>query len=347
MPHANLSRADLHEAKRIKASVRAASTVNVSLSTPGSAIDGVTLSSGDSILLKDQTTTSQNGIYLWTGASLALSRRTDASAATDFLAGDQVYVREGSTNGSTYWKMTQSAAITVGTTALTYVRLDSSGLSDPTTTRGDIIVRGASAIARLAVGTIGRFLGSDGTDPVWTNSATHYATTGLTGAVAAARFVGGTTSGAPSAGTFAVGDFIVDQTGKFFICTNAGTPGTWQQSSGGMSNPMTTNQDIIVGASSGTPARLGVGANGQVLTINAGAVSWQNSASGFTNPMTSIGDLISGTTAGAAQRVAVGANGQILTVVGGQPGWANNTGGTSLGANSIATANVFLATHFS
>lgn len=49
----------------------------------------------------------------------------------------------------------------------------------------------------------------------------------LTGAVAPTRYVGGTTSGAPTAGTFAVGDFVIDQIGKIWICTGAGTPGTW------------------------------------------------------------------------------------------------------------------------
>ena len=50
---------------------------------------------------------------------------------------------------------------------------------------------------------------------------------GLTGAVQATRYVGGTTNGAPTAGTFAVGDFIVDATASIWICTTAGTPGTW------------------------------------------------------------------------------------------------------------------------
>src|SRR5581483_8638296 len=49
----------------------------------------------------------------------------------------------------------------------------------------------------------------------------------MTGATAAARFVGGTASGAPVTGTFAVGDFVIDQTGIIWICTIAGTPGTW------------------------------------------------------------------------------------------------------------------------
>ena len=52
--------------------------------------------------------------------------------------------------------------------------------------------------------------------------------TGLTGATAGnTRIVGATTSGAPITGTFAQGDVVVDQTGTIWICTTAGTPGTW------------------------------------------------------------------------------------------------------------------------
>jgi hypothetical protein len=55
---------------------------------------------------------------------------------------------------------------------------------------------------------------------------------GLTGATAASRYVGATASGAPASGTFAVGDFTIDQTGLVWICTAAGTPGTWAKSGG-------------------------------------------------------------------------------------------------------------------
>ena len=54
--------------------------------------------------------------------------------------------------------------------------------------------------------------------------------TGLPGATAASRHAGATTSGAPTTGTFAVGDYVVDQTGAMYVCTVAGTPGTWQLS---------------------------------------------------------------------------------------------------------------------
>ena len=52
--------------------------------------------------------------------------------------------------------------------------------------------------------------------------------TGLPGATAASRHAGATTSGAPTTGTFAVGDYVVDQTGAMYVCTVSGTPGTWQ-----------------------------------------------------------------------------------------------------------------------
>ena len=50
---------------------------------------------------------------------------------------------------------------------------------------------------------------------------------GLQGAQGATRYVGGTTNGAPTSGTFAVGDFIIDLSGTIWVCTTAGTPGTW------------------------------------------------------------------------------------------------------------------------
>ncbi len=70
-------------------------------------------------------------------------------------------------------------------------------------------------------------------------AGTDFGASGLTGATAASRYVGATTSGAPVSGTFAVGDFVIDQTGKVWVCTAAGTPGTWGQV-GSTVSPATT-----------------------------------------------------------------------------------------------------------
>lgn len=58
-----------------------------------------------------------------------------------------------------------------------------------------------------------------------------FGSSGLTGAVAPSRYAGATTSGAPTTGTFAVGDFVIDHTGILWICVTAGTPGTWVDAS--------------------------------------------------------------------------------------------------------------------
>lgn len=57
--------------------------------------------------------------------------------------------------------------------------------------------------------------------------ATAFAPTGLTGATQVTRYVGGVSTVAPTTGTFAVGDYVISRNGKIFVCTVAGSPGTW------------------------------------------------------------------------------------------------------------------------
>ena len=65
---------------------------------------------------------------------------------------------------------------------------------------------------------------------------------GLTGAVAASRYVGGTVSGAPTSGDFLAGDYVVSQNGSFYVCQVSGTPGTWQQVGGStFAGPLVVN----------------------------------------------------------------------------------------------------------
>ncbi len=234
--HSTASGIELHEDKRIKQDVRAASTATVTLALPGASLDGITLVSGDRILLKNQSAPAENGIYVWTSGVTALARATDADAAVLFVPGFKVFVREGTSNAATYWTLTTSGTITLGSTSLAFARDGSS---------------------------TGEITGTD------------FAPTGLTGATSASRYVGATTSGAPVSGTFVVGDYVIDRSGVLWICTVAGSPGTWV--SAGFQNPMTTVGDLIVGAASGAPARLASGTTTYVLTSNgvAATPSWQ------------------------------------------------------------------------
>jgi len=84
-----------------KDSVRVATQGNINLNSPGATIDGVTLSVGDRVLVKAQTTQSQNGIYVFNGASTPMTRAADANTA-DELEQAVVTVEEGTDAGVTY-----------------------------------------------------------------------------------------------------------------------------------------------------------------------------------------------------------------------------------------------------
>lgn len=91
----------------IKQSVRVASSTNVSLASPGASVDGVTMVSGDRVLLFGQTTASQNGIYVWTGATSALTRSSDANTAAE-IESAFVFVEEGTYADSGYVMVTNA-----------------------------------------------------------------------------------------------------------------------------------------------------------------------------------------------------------------------------------------------
>lgn len=113
-----------------KASVRAA-TVGSNITLAGGApntLDGVTLVANDRILVKDQTTGSQNGIYvvttLGTGANGTWTRATDVDSAGELTSGAIVAVEEGTTNADSQWMLTTDGTITIGTTSLSFTRKD-------------------------------------------------------------------------------------------------------------------------------------------------------------------------------------------------------------------------------
>lgn len=191
--HSSATGLQLHESKRQKEPVRAASTGLVNLSSPGATMDGVTLSTGDRILVKDQSLGFTNGIYLWTGAATPLQRTEDAALTTDFTAMFIVGVREGTTQGGTHWVFTSdtnSFVINIDT-------VDFTNLVNPIF--GDTV------------------------------NAPSVAVTGLTGAVNSSQYAGAVNGTPPTTGTFSVGDFVVDRTiGGIWVCVTAGSPGTWR-----------------------------------------------------------------------------------------------------------------------
>lgn len=129
----------IKQALDIKDSVRVATTGNITLSGTQQ-IDGVTLSAGERVLVKNQTTTAQNGIWVVAGGSWA--RGTDADSSADVTAGLFVFVEEGTTNADSGWVLTTNGTITVGSTGIAFSQFSGAGQI----TAGDALVKSGNTL---------------------------------------------------------------------------------------------------------------------------------------------------------------------------------------------------------
>jgi uncharacterized protein YjbI with pentapeptide repeats len=112
-----------------KASVRAATTAAVTLASDlenGDTLDGVTLATGDRVLVKNQSTGSENGIYV-VKSSGAPDRSTDADLAAELTSNFAVFVEEGTVNADQGYTLTNNGSITIGTTALVFTQFTGLG----------------------------------------------------------------------------------------------------------------------------------------------------------------------------------------------------------------------------
>jgi hypothetical protein len=132
---------------------RVASTANVNIATGGLiAVDGVTVVAGDRVLLKNQTTAGQNGIYV--AAAGAWLRSTDANTSAG-LTQATCYVESGTTQADTAWTQTTDPPITVDTTALTWVQFSGGGTyqaGNGLTLTGNVFAVGAGSGILVSAG---------------------------------------------------------------------------------------------------------------------------------------------------------------------------------------------------
>lgn len=115
-----------------KQSVRAATTANIANfgTAAPNALDGVTLAVNDRVLVKDQTTQAQNGIYaiavLGTGANGTWNRATDMDTWAE-VPSAYTWVEQGTTNADSGWVCTADQGGTLGTTAITWTQFNGAG----------------------------------------------------------------------------------------------------------------------------------------------------------------------------------------------------------------------------
>lgn len=116
-----------------KDNARVATQSNLNLASPGSTIDGVTMATNDRVLVRNQTTASQNGVYIWNGASTAMTRALDMSVSAEFTSA--VVPVDSGTDAGTQWRQT-AVAPTVDSTSITFTAFGTSAPSASETSAG-------------------------------------------------------------------------------------------------------------------------------------------------------------------------------------------------------------------
>lgn len=142
------------QAQKPKYSCKAKTTANISIAAPGATHDGVTLTTGDRLLVGSQTAQSENGIYQYNGAAVALTRTADFDAWTE-IPGATTVIEQGTANADTGWICTSDSGGTLGTTAIVFGPYGNatsySAANDPTIT--------GIGVFNTTVGTQFRFRG--------------------------------------------------------------------------------------------------------------------------------------------------------------------------------------------
>ncbi len=98
-----------------------AGTLATSFNTGTGVIDGVTLVTLMRILIKNQTTASENGIYIVQGSGAPI-RATDSDTSAEIIS-EAVMIKQGTVNAHTQWVNTNTSTITLGTTGITYSQI--------------------------------------------------------------------------------------------------------------------------------------------------------------------------------------------------------------------------------
>lgn len=235
-----------------KASVVAGTTVNITLSGTQT-IDGVVLVAADRVLVKNQTLSQDNGLYLC--ASGAWTRTTDMNTWAQ-VPGAYVFVETGTTLADTGWVCTSNAGGTLGTTAITWAQFSgagsgvssitfgTTGLTPATTTTGAVTVAGT-----LAVGN-----GGTGQASTLTQYGVVYGSTTTAMASTAAgtttTLLHGNASGAPSFGA---------------VSLTADISGTLPVANGGTNITSYAVGDLIYASTTGILSKLADVATGNAL----------------------------------------------------------------------------------
>jgi len=259
---------DTRTGLEVKDSVVVATTGNITLSGTQT-IDGIAVTAGQRVLVKDQSIATQNGIYVV--ASGAWSRSTDADTAEEFNSGCFFFVEKGTANADNGFVMSQDTTITFGTTDITFSQFSGAGQI----TAGDGLAKTGDTLSVNTSTGITVTNDNDVIDTAWTGQAA-ITTVGTIGT--------GTWGATPISATYGgTGLNTTSSTGVGIV-----TSGTWTTPAqltvgfGGTGASTFTSNGILYGNGAGTIQATGAGTTGYFLYSNAGTPAWTNVIDGGT-----------------------------------------------------------------
>lgn len=212
-------------------------------------IDGVTLALGNRVLVKNQTTTFQNGIYAVTtagslGIAGVLTRSSDANTSGEFKTGDSIFVTSGTVNASTTWAYTGADSPTIGTDPITYAQTAGQG----TVTAGNgITVTGLSVAIDTSITvdktTAQTLTNKTLTSPVLTTPALGTPASGVMTNVTgtATGLTSGITQALASATTTVNVSSATAPSSGYVLTATSSTAATWQPPTGGSGSAVTNS----------------------------------------------------------------------------------------------------------
>ena len=227
----------------VKQSVRVATTGNITLGSATTTIDGITLNLLDRVLVKDQSTASENGIYVVSPGSWI--RATDADSSAEVTAGMFTFVSEGTVNADSGWVLTTNDTITLGTTALAFAQFSGAGqitAGSGLTKSGNTLDVGTASSSRIVVN-------ADNIDLATVTQSDNSSIAGITFVKAVTRdsygrVTGITTADVMNAGSIVKGIAAFDS-GDFSVTVE----GLVSIKNSGVSNTQLENSAVTIGSS--------------------------------------------------------------------------------------------------
>jgi len=128
-----------------KDSCRVGTTGSLNLSSPGATIDAIVMVSGDRVLVRAQAVSTENGIYVWNGAAVAMTRALDANTGNELEQAITTIEESGSNLAGTTWRQT-AVNFQVDFGSISWTQFGSSTPPASTTTSGTVTLATQSQV---------------------------------------------------------------------------------------------------------------------------------------------------------------------------------------------------------